>query len=352
MIRIISSLSSESKLVDLSALLLSLPNAIICRIGFGKNYNDDEILKSRFQGLLRETQDTSTTFFLADYFSYMGWVDKMSGASSKLEKVCKVLDEFYQELIDQHLDSYKQKSYQEQDIIDVLLQLRQEQKLPFNLTLDHIKGILFDLFVAGTDTSAATMGWAMTELMKNPHVMRKVQEEVRIMFKEQKSSNTLIQEEQLHSLTYLKAVVKETLRLHPPVPLLIPRQTMQECTLGGYQIKRGTLVYINAWATGRDPESWENPEIFMPERFIGRTVDYKGFDFELIPFGAGRRGCPGMVLGVTTIELALANLLCFFDWELPTLMKREDIDMDFAPGITILKKNALCLKATKVIGLE
>lgn len=183
----------------------------------------------------------------------------------------------------------------------------------------------------------------MTELIKNPNAMKKVQEEVRSMVK----NSTFIQEQQLHHLKYLKAVVKETFRLHPVSPLLLPRQTMQKCTLGGYQIKRGTLVYINAWAIGRDPESWENPEKFFPERFLGSTIDFKGQDFELIPFGAGRRGCPGLQLGAATVELALANLVCCFDWELPAYMNKEDIDMDVLPGVTAHKKIPLCLSAKK-----
>ncbi|XP_021743803.1 cytochrome P450 83B1-like [Chenopodium quinoa] len=358
MMSIISSLSSESKLVDLSELLMSLASSIICRICFHKGNRDDErsneFSTSRFQGLLHETQAMLTAFFFSDYLPYMGWVDKINGASSKLEKVFWELDEFCQEIISTRLDSHKQKSEQQQDIVDVLLQLLEEHKVPFDLTLDHIKALLMNIFVAGTDTNAATVVWTMTELMKNPHVMKKVQEEVRKLIKEQECRATFIQEDQLHHLIYLKAVVKETFRLHPPSPLLVPRQTMQKCTLGGYQIDQGTLVFVNAVAIGRDPESWDNPETFLPERFLGSPnhIDYKGQDFKLIPFGGGRRGCPGMLLGVTTIELALANLLCFFDWELPASMKKEDIGMDTLPGITAHKKKALCLSATNFIGLQ
>ncbi|KAL2892854.1 Cytochrome P450 71A9 [Bienertia sinuspersici] len=353
MIRVISSLSSKSKLANLSELAMDLTNTIICRIGFGKNYNNDEESTNRFQGLLHETEAMLTGFFFADYLPFMGWVDKISGASSKLERVFRELDRFYQELIDQHLESNRQKSKKQEDIIDVLLRLREEHTMQFDLTLDHIKAILMDIFVAGTDTSASTIVWAMTELMLNPNAMRKVQEEVRNLIKEQQSSTTFIEEQQLHHLTYLKAVIKETYRLHPATPILVPRQTLQKCTLKGqYQIESKTLVYINAWAIGRDPESWENPESFLPERFLGSSIDYKGQHFELLPFGAGRRGCPGLLLGSTTIELALANLLCFFDWELPALMKREDIDMDVLPGLTAQKKNTLCLVAKNFTGLQ
>ncbi|KAL2892856.1 Cytochrome P450 71A9 [Bienertia sinuspersici] len=353
MIHVISSLSSKSKITNLSELSMTLTNSIICRIGFGKNYSDDEQSTRRFQGLLHETQAMLAGFFFSDYFPFMWWIDKISGASSKLESVFREFDQFYQELIDQHLKSNKQKTKEQQDIIDILLQLGEEQKMQFDVTLDHIKAILMNIFVAGTDTSAITIVWAMTELMLNPNAMRKVQEEVRNLIKEQQSSMTFIQENQLQHLMYLKAVIKETYRLHPATPILVPRQTMQKCTLEGqYQIESKTLVYINAWAIGRDPDCWENPESFQPERFLGSSIDYKGQHFELLPFGAGRRGCPGLLLGATTIELALANLLCFFDWELPALMKREDIDMDVLPGLATHKKIALCLVAKNFIGLQ
>ncbi|XP_059667740.1 cytochrome P450 71A1-like [Cornus florida] len=203
-----------------------------------------------------------------------------------------------------------------------------------------------NIFMAGIDTSAGTLVWAMTELMKHLRAMKRAQEEIR----NASGEKGMVKEDDLHKLPYLKAVVKETLRLHPPAPLMLPHETTKKCNINGYEIRPKTLVYVNAWAIGRDPESWENPEEFLPERFMGSAVDYKGQDFELIPFGAGRRGCPGMYLKVVTVELALANLLYSFEWELPTGMKKEDIDTDVLPGITMHKKNALCRLAKKIDG--
>jgi len=196
-----------------------------------------------------------------------------------------------------------------------------------------------DIFVAGTDTSAGTLEWAMTALMKEPKVMNKVQEEVRNLVGDRK----LVKEDDLLRLPYLKAVVKETWRLHPVAPLLLPRETIQNCNIDGYDIPARTLVFVNAWAIGRDPEAWEIPEEFYPERFFGKSIDFKGQDYELIPFGTGRRGCPGILMGAVTVELALANLLYNFDWEMPQGLKAEDIDMDALPGLSTHKKNALCL---------
>lgn len=179
----------------------------------------------------------------------------------------------------------------------------------------------------------------MASLMKNPTVMKKAQEEVRnVVGKKDK-----VDEDDLPKLIYLKAVIKETLRLYPPAPLLVPRETKNDTILHGYKIKQKTVVYVNAWAIGIDPEAWESTEKFWPERFMSQDIDFKGNDFVFIPFGAGRRICPGMSMGVVTVELLLANLVFLFDWGLPTGTKKEDIDFDVLPGITMHKKNDLFL---------
>lgn len=202
-----------------------------------------------------------------------------------------------------------------------------------------------DMFIAGSDTSAATLVWIMTELMRNPSTMRKAQEEVRQVVK----GKQRVEESDLSKLQYLKLVLKEALRLHPPVPLLVPRETIAPCTIiGGYEIPAKTRVFVNAKAIAMDPNIWHtiDPNVFEPERFLGSSIDYKGHDFELIPFGVGRRGCPGIHFAVLLVELALANFLYCFDWSLPEDMTRDDIDMGEAIGITTHKKNPLWLSAS------
>ncbi|XP_028556789.1 cytochrome P450 71A9-like [Dendrobium catenatum] len=197
-----------------------------------------------------------------------------------------------------------------------------------------------EAFIAGTDTSSATIIWAMIELIRNPRVMKKLQEEL------QKATNgnshRLIQESELEKLEYLKQVIKESLRLKPP---LIPRETIQECEIQGYTIPAYTRVIINAAAITTDPNIWENPLDFLPERFEGMDVDFKGHDFELLPFGFGRRKCPGINFTMVIVELALANLLHCFDWSIPNGIKAEDINMEEAIGVARHKKEALCLVA-------
>lgn len=199
-----------------------------------------------------------------------------------------------------------------------------------------------DIFIAGTDTSAATIVWTMTELMRNPRVMHLVQNEVRGVV----GNRGKVDESDLQNLPYLKLVINESFRVHPPAPLLVPRETTEPCTVDGYDIPAGTRVFVNALAIGRDPASWSDPEEFRPERFLNREVDFEGSSFDFIPFGIGRRSCPGAGFAVAVVELALANLLYCFDWELPGGAGAEEaLDMEAAIGITAHKKKPLRLVA-------
>ncbi|KAM3389840.1 hypothetical protein ACQJBY_011790 [Aegilops geniculata] len=182
----------------------------------------------------------------------------------------------------------------------------------------------------------------MTELMQNPSVMARAQAEVRGAF----SGQTKVTEEGLGKLSYLQCTIKETLRLHAPTPLLLPRECQEQCNILGYDIPKGAIVLVNAWAISRDPEYWDEPEAFVPDRFMGSTRDYKGNNFEFIPFGAGRRICPGMLFGIANIELALASLLFYFDWALPDGILPGDLDMTETMGISASKKEDLWLRAT------
>ena len=202
-----------------------------------------------------------------------------------------------------------------------------------------------DMFIAGSDTSSATLVWAMCELIRNPSTLKKAQDEVRQQVGKGKQK---VEESDLPNLKYLKLVLKETLRLHPPVPLLVPRETTEPCVVRGYEIPAKTRVFINAKAISTDPNVWDDPDpnVFQPERFLNCEIDYRGQDFELIPFGVGRRSCPGLNFAILVVELALSNLLYRFDWSLPHGMTEDDIDMEEAIGLTTHKKNPLLLLAS------
>ena len=177
----------------------------------------------------------------------------------------------------------------------------------------------------------------MSEMLKNPKVLETAQAEVRKVFKGSEN----VDEARLQELDYLKMVIKETLRLHPPAPLLVPRECREEIKINGFDIPVKTKIIVNAWAIGRDPRYWPDAESFKPERFQESSVDFRGTDFEYIPFGAGRRMCPGMWLALPTMMLPLAQMLYHYDWKLPDGLKNEELDMSEAYGITCARKQDL-----------
>lgn len=194
--------------------------------------------------------------------------------------------------------------------------------------------IFQEMFIAGTDTTTSTLEWAMAELLHNPNTLNKVQSELRRTL----GPNKKLDESDIENLPYLKAVIKETLRLHPPLPFLVPHMAMDSCKMLGYYIPKETQILVNVWAIGRDPKTWENPLEFKPERFLGpNMVDFKGHNFEFIPFGSGRRMCPAVPLASRVLPLALGSLLLSFDWVLADGLKPDDMDMTERMGITLRK---------------
>lgn len=193
------------------------------------------------------------------------------------------------------------------------------------------------MFFAGTETTSSVIEWAMTELLRSPESLLKAKQELdRVV-----GAKRMVEDSDIDELPYLQAAVKETLRLHPPVPLLLPRNALQDTSFMGYLIPKNTQVLVNAWAIGRDPEAWDNPLSFQPERFLGSNIDYKGHSFGLIPFGSGRRMCPGVSLAHTVLHLALASLLHCFEWELGGGVSPETIDVTERGGISLRKLSPL-----------
>lgn len=199
--------------------------------------------------------------------------------------------------------------------------------------------VVQDLFIAGTDTNSSTIEWAMTELMIHSNIMQKLREEI----SERKREKAHLEEADILELPFLQSVLKETMRLHLVVPLLLPHKSETNVKLNGYTIPKDTRVVINAWAIARDPNSWENPNQFTPERFLNSEVDYKGRYFSFVPFGSGRRICPGVRLAERVMSLMLVSLVGQFDWELPNNMLPEELDLDDTFGVTSQKAIPLVL---------
>ncbi|GLT97596.1 hypothetical protein SLE2022_151530 [Rubroshorea leprosula] len=231
MIDKISKSSDASKPINLSEVMTCLTSSIICRVGFGKRYEDEGSEISKFCGLLSETQAMFTSFFVSDYFPSTRWVDRLTRMLSPLENVFKELDAFYQRLIDDHLDPKRQKPEQE-DIIDVFLKIMKDPRFTLHISFDHIKAILMYAFVVGTYTSATTVIWAMTYLRKYSATMKKAQDEVRNLVGKKRFLN----EEEIQDLLYLKVVVKETFKLLQHSPTTNCTRNPSRLHIGGYKI--------------------------------------------------------------------------------------------------------------------
>ncbi|KAK9903903.1 hypothetical protein M0R45_000874 [Rubus argutus] len=343
-VKMINSISdhsaSSSSSVNLTEKLFAFMASITFRIFFGTSFQGSDFENDRFHRVLHDVGAMLAGFSAADYFpSDIGWIiNRFSGKHKEFDRVSGEFDRFFQQVIDDHLNPGRTQQYHE-DIVDVLLKIMKEQTgfVAAQLGHNNIKAILLDLFLGGIDTSSITMVWAMAELSMKPQVMKKAQEEVRNCIGN-KGKVTETDTEQLH---YLKMIIKETLRLHPPGPLLLPRETTSHFKVLGYDIDPKTAVLVNDWSISRDPEFWKDPDEFIPERFDDSCIDFKGQHFEYLPFGAGRRICPGMYMATTTMELGLANLLYCFDWKVPDGMKEEDINMEETTGITISLKDPL-----------
>lgn len=202
-----------------------------------------------------------------------------------------------------------------------------------------------DMFAGGTGTSASALEWAMSELMRNPAVMKKLQGQIREAF----HGKAVVMEADLQAsnLRYLKLVIKEALRLHPPAPLLVPRESIDTCELDGYTIPAKSRVIVNVWAIGRHPKYWDDAEEFKPERFDDGAIDFMGGSYKFIPFGSGRRMCPGFNYGLASMELVLVAMLYHFDWSLPVGVK--EVDMEEAPGLGVRRRSPLLLCATPFV---
>nr|KYP42189.1 Cytochrome P450 71D9 [Cajanus cajan] len=312
--------TKEGSPVNITKEVTSTVFALTARIALGNNCRHHQKLVS----VVKEAAKVAGGFDLGDLFPSAEWLRHLSGLRPKLEKLHQRANQISQDIIDERREAKSSAT----DSLDILLDVLMKPELC--LSDESIKAVIWDIFGGGSDTSSSIITWAMTEMIRNPRTMEKVQE-VREVFDKEGKPN----ESGMKNLKYLKSVVSETLRLlHPPAPLLIPRLCGQACEIKGYDIPMKSKVIVNAWAIARDPNVWPEAERFCPERFIESSIDYKGNNLEFIPFGAGRRMCPGYTFGLSNVEYALALLMYHFDWKLPNGMKNEDLDITETFGIT------------------
>ncbi|XP_054816414.1 desmethyl-deoxy-podophyllotoxin synthase-like [Prosopis cineraria] len=326
----------EGSIINLSRKIFELTNSVVARAALGKKTkNVEQILQ-----IIEQAQKISSGLAISDFYPSLKFISVITGMRARTMKAHKDSDKVFEDIIRDHKEKKGNNIGDlEEDLVDVLLKIQTNNDFEIPLSLDNIKAVLLDVFFGGTETAGSTIEFAMSELLKNPEVMKEAQQEVRRVY----GGTGYVDESELHRLTYIGAVIKETLRLYPPVPLLVPRENSKCCEINGYHIPLKTKIIINAWAIGRDPKNWYEPERFEPKRFIDTTVDYnfKGLNLEYIPFGSGRRICPGITFATPVLELLLSNLLYHFDWQLPEGMKPEDLDLDETFGSAVRRKNDL-----------
>ncbi|GLJ36128.1 hypothetical protein SUGI_0724710 [Cryptomeria japonica] len=269
---------------------------------------------------------------LSDFYPLVRLVDPQ-GVSRQMAKHLKRMYDFIDLFIQDRITTKNKKLQQDsdKDFLDALLDARTE-----DFTLFDIRALIIELFLGGTDPTTTTIEWVMAELIRNPQKMKRVQQELDDVV----GLKRKVEGHDLDRLPYLDAVVKETFRLHPAVPLLVPLKSVRDCEIEGYMVPKDAQVTVNLWAIGRDPAIWKEPLEFMPERFLegdNSEIDYRGHNFELIPFGAGRRQCLGRPFGIRMVHWTLAAFLHSFDWALPCGITCKQIDMRDDFGL-VLKK--------------
>ncbi|KAL4337745.1 hypothetical protein AHAS_Ahas12G0140900 [Arachis hypogaea] len=336
--------------VDVSGEIITLTNSVISRMtmsvrccaeGGGSLVDSEEIRK-----MVKDITEAARKFnnVLDFIWLFKNW--DLHGINKRAKEIKERFDSMIERVIREH-ELAKKKMKEEgdtggrvKDLLDILLDILEDNKKidEIQLTKENIKALILDIFVAGTDTSATNIEWALAELINNPHVMEKARKEIDLIT----ANNRLIQESDLTNLPYLQAIVKETLRLHPVLPL-IARQSTSETSVNvcGYEIASKSLLFINLWSMGRNPKIWENPLEFRPERFIDderQLSDLRGQNFQLLPFGTGRRVCPGASLALLTVPATLAAMIQCFEWKVD-----GNVSMEEQPhsGITLARAHPL-----------
>ncbi|KAL6988092.1 hypothetical protein U1Q18_013836 [Sarracenia purpurea var. burkii] len=307
----------------------------ITRLAFGKRFvNSEGVMEEQgveFKAVVTNGLKLGASLAMAEHIPWLRWMFPIE--EDAFAKHCARRDRLTKAIMEEHTLARQTSGSAKQHFVDALLTLQEK----YDLSEDTIIGLLWDMITAGTDTTAISVEWAMAELVKNPRTQQKAQEELDRVI----GSERVVTESDFSSLPYLQSVAKEALRLHPPTPLMLPHRANSNVKIGGYDIPKGSNVHVNVWAVARDPAVWKNPLEFRPERFFEEDVDMKGHDFRLLPFGAGRRVCPGAQLGINLVTSMLGHLLHHFEWTLPEGVKPEEIDMSENPGLVTYMKTPL-----------
>ncbi|PWA37112.1 cytochrome P450 [Artemisia annua] len=341
--------------IVLKQLLSNVSFNVICRIVVGRRYLDESEARKlgltvyEFKKMLDELFLLSGVLNIGDWIPWIGFMD-LQGYVKRMKALSKKFDRFLEHVLNEHEARRKAEggSFVPNDMVDLLLQIADDPTLDVKIERNGVKGFTQDLLAGGTETSAISVEWAIAELIKHPEIFEKATEELDRVI----GQDRWVEEKDMPNLPYIKAILKESLRLHPVAPLLVPRRARADCKVAGYYIPEDTQILVSVWTIGRDPKLWDKSLEFCPERFIGSEIDLKGNNFELLAFGTGRRMCPGYSLGLKIMESSLANLLHGFNWKLPGEMTKEEVSMEELFGLTTCLKTPLVVVATQKLALE
>ncbi|XVE94993.1 hypothetical protein REPUB_Repub02eG0058300 [Reevesia pubescens] len=330
---------NQDPTVEMKSALSEMMLNVMMRMIAGKRYYGDNVAEaeetSRFREIMRETFLLAGASNMGDYLPMLKWVEKsekrMINLQQKREKLMMELVEEWRSKMNngkRALVTEKKKT-----MIEILLSLQEQE--PENYKDETIRSLMMVLLLAGTDTSAGTLEWAMSFLLNHPEVLKKAQTEMDKVV----GRSRLMEESDLANLPYLHFIISETMRIKPVGPLLIPHESSKDCVVRGYHIPRGTMLLVNTWAIHNDPNNWQEPTKFNPERFEG--LEGSKVAFKLMPFGSGRRRCPGEGLAMRMVGLTLGSLIQCFEWE---RIGKEMVDMMEGPGLTMPKAQPLQAK--------
>ncbi|XP_031484581.1 cytochrome P450 CYP82D47-like isoform X1 [Nymphaea colorata] len=324
--------------VELQKRLRFLAMNIVLRMVARKRYfvedsNKEDGEGKEFLQALGETTHLFGIFTVSDAIPWLEWLDvgshvrAMKRANDKLDKIVTGWVAEHRRRRDSG------EAINNPDFIDVLISQLQDGHLSdFHPPDNIIKATALTMVSGGTTTTSDTLEWALSLLLNNPHELKKAQDELDFHV----GTERQVEESDISKLSYLQAIVKETLRLYPPAPLLVPHHSTEPVNIAGYNIPAGTDLYVNVWKVHRDPRVWADPEEFKPGRFVTthKEVKVDGQSFELLPFGSGRRSCPGLLMALQFIHLVLARLLHGFEWRAPG---NGPVDMSEEIGLFIPK---------------
>ncbi|GLT41787.1 hypothetical protein SLA2020_158300 [Shorea laevis] len=286
---------------------------------------------NEFKDMVVELMTSAGFFNIGDFIPSISWMD-LQGIERGMKKLHRRWDVLLTQMMKEHSATAHERRGKP-DFLDIVMANADSKSDDEKLSLTNIKALLLNLFTAGTDTSSSVIEWALAEMLLNPNILKRAHDEMDQVI----GRNRRLEESDIPKLSYLQAICKETYRKHPSTPLNLPRVSTEACEINGYYIPAKTRLSVNIWAIGRDPDVWENPLDFTPERFLtekNRKIDPRGNDFELIPFGAGRRICAGTRMGIVLVEYILGTLVHSFDWALPA---GEKLNMDEAFGLALQK---------------